>query len=1220
MHIRGFLVRLLAFVVAVSGASLWAATPAHAAPVSVTGSVVAADGGAAIENAYVYADGADYDEDYTSSDGSYGLDLEPGVYDLYAEADGYLDGYLEFEVTAGTTALPDFELEALPDPVTVTGSVVDADGGAAVEGAYVYAYGDLYDEDYSASDGTYSLDLAPGFYDVYVEADGYEDGYLEVEVTEDTTALPDIELVALPDPITVTGSVVDADSGEGIAGASVEAYGYTSAEAETVGDGTFTIDVQPGYTEFYIYAEDYDNGYVEVDIAEDATTLPPFELTALPDPVTVSGSVVDAETGEGIAAAYVEVYGEFSGADFETDEAGDFTVELRPGFTEFYVSAEDYFDGYFEVEITEDTTTLDPFVLSKPVEGINVAVYDDPFGQPVAGAQVSVEDEGGAVTTSPTGEDGMVAFGDLAEGTYLVDVTAPNGYDDSSVEPVEVFYSGGFEYVDFSLPVDFRCEPDAANPNLTNMGFEDDLTGWTLGYQTEGTEVTGADAFTDPWEGASMARMGSSQPSSGQNQPEGPNIMCQDFVATQEEEKFAFNFFTYDYTGFDEFTFDLVVSNPDTGETLAAFQQGAFGEGTALKTSGWRGVQLDTSDNIGDTLRLSFRVGGTQDDLYAFWGYLDSADTLPPTVQTTPTEVETTSGSVTTDPTTGLLTVAMPYSNPSDLTITVPAACADPEVSPTSVSLVLNGNLFEAVEGPSGTYTATIPAGSIENGPLNVQVICDGETTVVTPLGEIVLYDPSGIITDADTGEPVVGAEVHLYKVPSWSPQVGDPPYAANTCETNETKEPGSDWDQPAPTDLGELVNAASPGISPNVNPFITNNVGYYGWDVAEGCYYVQVTAEGYDLLVSPVVGVPSEVTDLDLELQPIPVDTTPPDTVITGGPAAGSTIATTSAAFTFVGDPVEDTDSFECKLDGGAFTVCGSPRALSGLSEGEHTFSVRAIDAVGNVDASPASRTFTVDTTAPDTTITGGPAEGSTIASGSASFTFVGDPAGDTASFECKLDDAAFAACTSPADLTGLVDGEHTFSVRAIDAVGNVDASPASRTFTVDTTAPDTTITGGPAEGSTIASGSASFTFVGDPAGDTASFECKLDAGAFAACTSPAGLTALADGEHTFTVRAIDAAGNVDASPAARTFTVSTGPSAACVAAQADLAKAETALTKASAKAKKAKAALKKAKKADKPKKKIKKLAAKAKKAKQKAKAAKSARNKAQSEVNKLC
>ena len=159
MHIRGFLVRLLAFVVAVSGASLWAATPAHAAPVPVTGVVVDSVTGDGLVDSYVEAYGPDFDDAFTVAEGAYSLDLEPGVYDLYAYADGYEDGYLEVEVTSGTTALPDLELVPLPDPVTVTGSVVDADGGAAVEGAYVYADGDSYDEDYSASDGSYSLDF-----------------------------------------------------------------------------------------------------------------------------------------------------------------------------------------------------------------------------------------------------------------------------------------------------------------------------------------------------------------------------------------------------------------------------------------------------------------------------------------------------------------------------------------------------------------------------------------------------------------------------------------------------------------------------------------------------------------------------------------------------------------------------------------------------------------------------------------------------------------------------------------------------------------------------------------------------------------------------------------------------------------------------------------------------------------------------------------------------
>jgi hypothetical protein len=114
----------------------------------------------------------------------------------------------------------------------------------------------------------------------------------------------------------------------------------------------------------------------------------------------------------------------------------------------------------------------------------------------------------------------------------------------------------------------------------------------------------------------------------------------------------------------------------------------------------------------------------------------------------------------------------------------------------------------------------------------------------------------------------------------------------------------------------------------------------------------------------------------------------------------------------------------------------------------------VRAIDAAGNVDATPASRAWTVqgDTTPPNTTITGGPAAGSTTTSTSASFTFTASEAGS--SFQCSLDStSAYTGCTSPHSYTGLAAGSHTFRVRAIDAAGNVDATPASRAWTVEAT-----------------------------------------------------------------------------------------------------------------------------------------------------------------------
>src|SRR5215213_6339582 len=95
--------------------------------------------------------------------------------------------------------------------------------------------------------------------------------------------------------------------------------------------------------------------------------------------------------------------------------------------------------------------------------------------------------------------------------------------------------------------------------------------------------------------------------------------------------------------------------------------------------------------------------------------------------------------------------------------------------------------------------------------------------------------------------------------------------------------------------------------------------------------------------------------------------DTTPPETTIDSGPSG--TVSSTSASFAF--SSAEAGSTFECKLDGGNFTSCTSPKSYTGpLSEGSHTFSVRATDAAGNVDATPATRTWTVNTTSPpDTT-----------------------------------------------------------------------------------------------------------------------------------------------------------------------------------------------------------------------------------------------------------
>ena len=175
-------------------------------------------------------------------------------------------------------------------------------------------------------------------------------------------------------------------------------------------------------------------------------------------------------------------------------------------------------------------------------------------------------------------------------------------------------------------------------------------------------------------------------------------------------------------------------------------------------------------------------------------------------------------------------------------------------------------------------------------------------------------------------------------------------------------------------------------------------------------------------------------------------VDTTAPETTIDTGPSG--TANDNGPTFTFSSS--EPDGSFECKLDAGAFAACGSPETLAALGDGAHTFHVRATDQAANTDPTPASRDFTVDTTPPDTTIDSGPS--GTTNDTTPTFGF---SSSDPGTFECRFDSAAFGACSGP-DATHTAasahaTGVHTFEVRATDAAGNTDATPANRTFTIN-------------------------------------------------------------------------------------------------------------------------------------------------------------------------
>jgi hypothetical protein len=98
----------------------------------------------------------------------------------------------------------------------------------------------------------------------------------------------------------------------------------------------------------------------------------------------------------------------------------------------------------------------------------------------------------------------------------------------------------------------------------------------------------------------------------------------------------------------------------------------------------------------------------------------------------------------------------------------------------------------------------------------------------------------------------------------------------------------------------------------------------------------------------------------------PVVTDELPPETALDGTP--NSTTGSLVATFEFSGSDNLSPVTFECSVDGGSYVSCASPFSTSTLSVGSHTFAVRAVDALGNIDLTPASYSWTIESGLPPT------------------------------------------------------------------------------------------------------------------------------------------------------------------------------------------------------------------------------------------------------------
>lgn len=267
--------------------------------------------------------------------------------------------------------------------------------------------------------------------------------------------------------------------------------------------------------------------------------------------------------------------------------------------------------------------------------------------------------------------------------------------------------------------------------------------------------------------------------------------------------------------------------------------------------------------------------------------------------------------------------------------------------------------------------------------------------------------------------------------------------------------------------------------------------------------------------------------------LHPRLVDTDPPDTMISAGPRALT--ATALASFTFAAIPDDDGAAFECAVDAEGFLPCTSPFTVT-RPDGAHTFRVRAADASGNIDPTPATRAWSIDTIAPVIALAPPAIPARTSNPLPVAFFTVTDASRVTTT--CSVDAADPIACDGTAGFTptaSLSEGPHTYRVTASDEAGN--ATFVDVAFAVDVTPPSVAISTGPVSPSDDDTPTFAFT----TSEDTVRARCALDTGqTIDPCTSDATFAAVAPGAHTFTVTAFDDAEPANTASATFPFVVS--------------------------------------------------------------------------------
>jgi len=312
---------------------------------------------------------------------------------------------------------------------TINGRVVDVNADTGISGATVSANGPSQQVNTTDPDGYYTISgLAPGPYTIVASASGYLSQSYTSFIRETTNTLPNFRLRKL----SVMGRVYDSSTpsvgiGEGnvtMGGHFVLTNSTGHYEILDISDGSHTVAATaPGYT----------NESQLITVSAGVSTVVDFGLSQVVHG-TISGTVTDSSTSQGLYQATVRVSRGLFEKLGETDQNGEYTIENVPAWSFWTIDA--YKTGYVAQSATtavqSGETTTSNFALT-PFGIINGTVKDQATDQPVAGALVKADTEF-LSTTDPNGYYTMLVLA----GRYTVKASAP-GYTSESQSNVRVF-------------------------------------------------------------------------------------------------------------------------------------------------------------------------------------------------------------------------------------------------------------------------------------------------------------------------------------------------------------------------------------------------------------------------------------------------------------------------------------------------------------------------------------------------------------------------------------------------------------------------------------------------------------------------------------------------------------------------------------------------------------------------------------------------------------